>query len=254
MGEGTFLMTKKLAFKELFRDSRTVYRDERAILSVTCIMYGMGNEFLSSTAFPSDENGAVLPVGQVGEIQVRGEQVFPGYYKNDEENAKAFTEDGFFKTGDLGKLTLTGELIITGRSKEIIVLANGENIDPSRIESAITKLPFVADAVLVGQDKKGLGALIVPDFEQLRQFIRSKTTANTEDKDMLTDKQVLNRVKIEINRLLRPKDGFKPFEKLQNIHLLEKEFKMGEELTNTLKKKRHVIETKYREIISRLLK
>lgn len=201
------------------------------------------------------EDGQLLPAGQVGEIQLRGEQVFPGYFKNDEENAKAFSEDGFFKTGDLGKLTLSGELVITGRSKEIIVLASGENVDPSRIESTITQLPFVSDAVLVGQDKKGLGALIVPDFEQLRDFISSKFEKNSKtDEHLLQDKQVLDRVKVEINRLLQPKKGFKPFEKLQNIHFLDKEFNPGEELTNTLKKKRHVIETKYREVIARLLK
>ena len=146
-------------------------------------------------------------------------------------------------------------MVITGRSKEIIVLASGENVDPSRIESAITQLPFVLDAVLVGQDKKGLGALIVPDFEQLRDFVGNKFERSTETTEQLmANKQVLDRVKAEINRLLHPKKGFKPFEKLQNIHFLEKEFKAGEELTNTLKKKRHVIETKYREIIGKLLK
>ncbi|HMB15994.1 MAG TPA: AMP-binding protein [Pelovirga sp.] len=201
------------------------------------------------------ENGQSLPAGEEGEIQVRGEQVFPGYYQDAEENRNAFTADGFFRTGDLGKLTLSGELVITGRSKEIIVLASGENIDPSRIESTITQLPFVTDAVLVGQDKKGLGALIIPDMELLREFIADKAEQLTETKDQfLSDQKVLDRVKAEINKLLNAKKGFKPFEKLQNIHFLDKEFTAGEELTNTLKKKRHVIETKYREIISKLLK
>ncbi len=67
---------------------------------------------------------------------------------------KSFNKDGYFKTGDLGMLTLTGELKITGRIKDIIVLANGENIDPSRIESAITMLPFVKDAVSWGRIKR----------------------------------------------------------------------------------------------------
>ena len=223
--------------------------------SVACNVFGtLGPPVKGTELRIVGEDDEVLSVGLVGEIQLRGEQVFPSYFNNDEENANAFTADGFFKTGDLGRLTLTGELVITGRSKEVIVLASGENIDPSRIESAITKLPFVADAVLVGQDKKGLGALIVPDFDQLRNFIRNKSGQTEEDGVLLSDKLVLGRVKTEINRLLHPKHGFKPFEKLQNIHLLDKEFKMGEELTNTLKKKRHVIETKYREIISRLLK
>ncbi len=201
------------------------------------------------------EEGQKLPAGEEGEIQVRGEQVFPGYYQDDEENRNAFTADGFFRTGDLGKLTLSGELVITGRSKEIIVLASGENIDPSRIESTITQLPFVTDAVLVGQDKKGLGALIVPDMDLLREFIADKAEQLAETKDqLLSDQKVLDRVKVEINKLLNTKKGFKPFEKLQNIHFLDKEFTAGEELTNTLKKKRHVIETKYREVINKLLK
>ncbi|MFK5925517.1 MAG: AMP-binding protein [Desulfuromusa sp.] len=224
--------------------------------SVNCEVFGtLGPPTPNTELRIVDAEGQSLAAGEVGEIEIRGEQVFPGYYKNDEENDNAFTADGFFRTGDLGKLTLSGELVITGRSKEIIVLASGENIDPSRIESEITKLPFVSDAVLVGQDKKGLGALIVPDFDQLRSFISDKFEQREESTDkLLLDKQTINRVKTEINRLLKPKNGFKPFEKLQNIHFLDKEFKMGEELTNTLKKKRHVIETKYQEIINKLLK
>ena len=225
--------------------------------SVNCEVFGtLGPPTKNTELRIVGEGGEILPPGEVGEIQIKGEQVFSGYYNNEEETKKAFTADGFFKTGDLGKLTLTGELLITGRSKEIIVLASGENIDPSRIESVITELPFVSDAVLVGQDKKGLGALIVPDFEQLRKFINAKFESENQDENdkLVADKQVLSRVKTEINRLLHSKHGFKPFEKMQNIHLLDKEFKMGEELTNTLKKKRHVIETKYREVISKLLK
>jgi long-chain acyl-CoA synthetase len=196
-----------------------------------------------------------LPYGVEGEIQVKGDQVMPGYYKNEDENHKVFTKDGFFKTGDLGKLTINGELVITGRSKEIIVLASGENIDPSRIESTITKLPFINDAVLVGQDKKGLGALIVPDFEKLKEFVASKIDEKKlSAKNWFNDTHVINTVKNEINKILHPKEGFKPFEKIQNIHFLEKEFKPGEELTNTFKKKRHIIEKKYKEIINKLLK
>ena len=202
-----------------------------------------------------DENGNEVKPGEVGEILVKGDQVFPGYYKNEEENEKSFTKDGFFKTGDLGKLTIKGELIITGRSKEIIVLANGENVDPSRIEAAVSKLPFISDAVLVGQDKKGLGMLIVPDIEKLSEYISENfNKAVTNIETLIDDQSVINKIKSEINKTLSPKEGFKPFEKLQNIHILEEEFKMGEELTNTFKKKRHIIEQKYREIIDKFLK
>jgi long-chain acyl-CoA synthetase len=202
-----------------------------------------------------DENGVELKSGEVGEIIVKGEQVTPGYYENDEENEKSFTKDGYFKTGDLGKLTINGELVITGRSKEIIVLANGENIDPSRIESAISKLPFITDAVLVGQDKKGLGMLIVPDLEELSEYVSKKFNKVVSDvQTIFEDKKVSNEIKKDMNKILNNKNGFKSFEKLQNVHFLEEEFKVGVELTNTMKKKRHVIERKYKEIIDRFLK
>jgi long-chain acyl-CoA synthetase len=202
-----------------------------------------------------NDQGEPVPNGIEGEIQVRGAQVFKGYYKNDEANANAFTPEGFLRTGDLGRLTLTGELVITGRAKEIIVLASGENVDPTNIEATLSMFPFVQDAVLVGQDKKGLGALIVPDLEKLREFVQEKyNQVLGETEGALRDKQLLDRLRAEMNKLLNPKKGFKPYEKLQNIHFLDKEFTLGEELTNSFKKKRHVIEKKYKDIINRLLK
>jgi len=202
-----------------------------------------------------DENDNELEDGDIGEILIKGEQVTPGYYKNDEENAKSFTKDGYFRTGDLGRLTLRKELIITGRIKEVIVLANGENVDPSKIESAISKLPFVSDAILVGHDKKGLGMLVVPDFDELKEYMYEKfNTVINDIEGIFEDKKVSNEIKKDMNKMLTQKTGFKPFEKLQNIHFLEDEFKVGDELTNTMKKKRFVIEKKYKELIDRLLK
>ncbi|MCP3176705.1 AMP-binding protein [Desulfuromonas sp. KJ2020] len=224
--------------------------------ALDCPIFGtLGKPIAGTEVRIVDEHGQVLPAGCEGEVQVRGQQVTPGYYNNPEENEKSFTADGFFKTGDLGKFTLTGELVLCGRSKEIIVLASGENIDPTHIEATITMLPFVADAVLVGQDKKGLGALIVPDMDKLKEYVTDKFSHLVgETEDFLNDKQVMAKVKNEINKLLHPKKGFKPYERLSGIRFLDKEFKAGEELTNTLKKKRHVIEQKYKEIINKLLK
>ena len=201
-----------------------------------------------------DEYGKDCKVGEVGEIILKGDQVTPGYYNNDAENKKSFTKDGYFRTGDLGKLTIKNELIITGRSKEIIVLASGENVDPSRIESAISMLPFITDTILVGQDKKGLGILVVPDFEKLKEYVHEnfdKVVHSMEN--VIEDQQILRKIKSDMNELLNRKKGFKPFEKLQNIHFLEHEFKSGEELTNTFKKKRHIIEKKYKEVIDKFL-
>ena len=116
-------------------------------------------------------------------------------------------------------------------------------------------LPFVADAMLVGQDKKGLGALIVPDLDNLKNYVQEHFQKAVHSIEQLKeDPHILNRLKKDMNDLLDYKKGFKPFEKLQSIHFLDEEFKLGEELTNTFKKKRHVIERKYRDIIDKLLK
>ncbi len=214
----------------------------------------LGLPVRDTTLMIVNKDGDQIGVGEIGEIWVKGAQVMQGYYHNPEENAKSFSEDGFFKTGDLGKLTIKGELVITGRSKEMIVLASGENVDPSRIESTIAMLPFITDAILEGHTKKGLGALIVSDFEKLKEYIAShfdKVVYNIEQ--VMEDKQIVAKIKSEMNDLLHQGQGFKPFEKLQNIHFLDQEFKVGEELTNTFKKKRHVIEKKYKEIIDKFI-
>ncbi len=201
-----------------------------------------------------DEYGKDCGVNEIGEIILKGDQLTPGYYKNEEENKKSFTKDGYFKTGDLGKFTIKKELILTGRSKEIIVLASGENVDPTRIESAISMLPFITDTILVGQDKKGLGILVVPDFEKLKEYVQENFDKAIHTMEhVIEDQQILRKIKSDMNNLLNRKKGFRPFEKLQNIHFLEHEFKQGEELTNTFKKKRHIIEKKYKEIIDKFL-
>lgn len=222
---------------------------------LTCRVYGTLGPPVPETALRIvSEHGHELPVGKEGLIEVRGPQVTKGYYDDDEENRKSFTEDGYFKTGDLGKMTVGGELVITGRAKEIIVLASGENIDPTRIENTISMFPFVQDAILVGQDKKGLGALVVPNIEELKAYLGTRFSGTKKDEgELLSDSSVVDHIKKEMNRLLMPKQGFKPYEKLQGIAFLDKEFKLGEELTNTLKKKRHVIEKNYKKLINDLL-
>ena len=224
--------------------------------ALNCDIFGtLGKPLRGTSLRIVNEAGKELKAGEVGSIQVKGPQVMSGYYNSEEETNKTFTDDGYLKTGDLGKLTISGELILTGRSKEIIVLANGENVDPRRLESAISIMPFINDTMLIGQDKKGLGLLIVADFDGLKEFVQKKFNKAIKSFEcVMKDQHIVNDIKKELNELLQKKHGFKPFEKLQNIHFLEKEFKMGEELTNTLKKKRHIIEQKYKELIDKILK
>ncbi len=223
---------------------------------LTCRTWGtLGPPVANTMLRIVSEEGKILPAGEEGGIEVNGAQVTPGYYNNEYENKKSFTDDGFFKTGDLGRMTINGELVITGRAKEIIVLSSGENIDPTKIENALSMFPFIQDALLVGQDKKGLGALLVPNIEELKEYVSKKVTGLKKGRDdFWNDGKVLEQVRRDMNRILMPKQGFKPYEKLQSITFLDKEFKLGEELTNTMKKKRHVIEKKYKVLINNLLR
>ena len=121
-----------------------------------------------------DEQGRDLPQGQKGIVLARGGQVMVGYYKRPEETAKVLSPDGWFNTGDLGRFTIRGELSLTGRAKETIVLLGGENIEPSPIEDALKESPYLSQIMVVGQDKKHLGALIVPNFDAVRDWLAAQ--------------------------------------------------------------------------------
>ena len=112
-----------------------------------------------------------------GEVLIKGKMVFGGYYKNPEATREAFTEDGWFKSGDLGKLDAQGNLNIVGRSKDVIVLPNGKNIHPEDLEVLYSKTPYVEELAIIGVEDKSVGkagaeklvAVVVPDFEYLKR-------------------------------------------------------------------------------------
>ena len=106
------------------------------------------------------------PEAKYGEIQVRGENVMVGYYKNPEATREAFTEDGWLRTGDLGLLDEKGNLYIRGRSKTMILGSNGQNIFPEEIEARLNNLPFVLESLVIERNKK-LVALVYADYEAL---------------------------------------------------------------------------------------
>jgi long-chain acyl-CoA synthetase len=105
------------------------------------------------------------PVNVPGEIQIKGANVFLGYYKNEEATAEVFTEDGWFRTGDMGILDEDGCLFIKGRTKCMILGPSGQNIYPEEVETVINSQPYVVDSLVV-EDDGGLTALIYPDFAQ----------------------------------------------------------------------------------------
>ncbi|MGA1128645.1 MAG: AMP-binding protein, partial [Chthoniobacterales bacterium] len=196
--------------------------------------------------YPSDTS-AHDGRGIKGEIHARGPQVMKGYYKNPEATEKVL-RDGWMNTGDLGMVTFNNCVKILGRSKETIVLLNGENVEPVPIESQLLESQLIEQCLVVGQDEKHLGALIVPSLEGLR--------AHGHDCDTLSSAEaapaVAEAINAEIKRLVSRETGFKPFEFILGWKFAPKPFEVGDELTATFKPRRHVIADKYGYLIEAL--
>jgi long-chain acyl-CoA synthetase len=180
--------------------------------------------------------------GLKGEIHVKGPQVMKGYYKNPDATEKVL-KDGWFNTGDIGIFTNNDCLKIVGRSKDTIVLLNGENIEPIPIEAKICESPLVDQCMVVGQDQKQLGALVVPSLEG---FHAESVT------ELSGQEEIRNQIAAEIRKLISKENGFKAFEQIHEVALLPKAFEVGDELTNTFKIKRHVVDQRYAILISSL--
>lgn len=190
------------------------------------------------TIFPGNDY-----FGKKGELHIRGPQVMAGYYKNPEATAKVLN-NGWMNTGDLAIMTANGCLKIVGRSKETIVLMNGENVEPVSIESKILESAYVEQCMIVGQDQKFLGVLVVPRAETLKQFGDLAAIAKSEDAKKL--------IRNDIARLISGENGFKAFERIGGIELIGKEWEKDRELTAKLSLRRHVITEIYEEQIARI--
>ncbi len=182
--------------------------------------------------------------GLKGEILVKGPQVMKGYYRNPEQTIKTI-QDGWLKTGDLGMITYNDCLKILGRSKATIVLTSGENLEPEPIEMRLTQSPYIEHCMVVGQDKKQIGALIVPDIEGFRK----KGIDPDSMHDLAGDPEVRKIIQEEIKKMISVANGYKRFELIQDFRLLPQNFSTGEELTSLFKMKRHVIQDKYADLI-----
>jgi long-chain acyl-CoA synthetase len=182
--------------------------------------------------------------GLRGEIHVRGPQVMKGYYKDPEGTARVL-RDGWMNTGDIGMITFNNCLKILGRSKDTIVLLSGENIEPVPIEARLTGSPLIEQCMIVGQDQKNLGALIVPAMDGYRAAgCRAPDAA-----DLIAREDAHRLMDAEIRRLISTEAGFKPFEKIAAWRFVPRSFEVGDELTNTFKLKRHVISDRYAPLI-----
>ncbi|MGB9685583.1 MAG: AMP-dependent synthetase/ligase [Rectinema subterraneum] len=199
-----------------------------------------------------DEHGNALPPGHKGVIQVRGPQVMLGYYKRPDLTAKILSADGWLDTGDLGMLTVHGEIKIVGRAKDTIVLRGGENIEPVPIEQRLGESAFIQQAVVLGQDQKYLAALIVPRQEALIAWAEENEIPFNDYPSLLDQPEVKELIDSEINSLVSMKNGFKPFERIFRFALLPNPFEPGRELSAKQEMKRFTINELYKKQIREL--
>lgn len=201
-----------------------------------------------------------LPAEQRGLVLLRGPQIMQGYYKQPKATAKAIDPDGWFNSGDLGWITPQGDLVITGRAKDTIVLSNGENIEPQPIEDACVRSPYIDQIMLVGQDQKALGALIVPNLEALKQWAKGNSlelTFPSQDvpretlcQSDLYSKPILNLFRQELNREVKNRAGYRADDQIKTFELILEPFSQENGMmTQTLKIKRPVVTERYRDMI-----
>ena len=195
------------------------------------------------------ETGDVLPRGRKGVLQVRGPNVMKGYYKRPDLTAKAINEDGWFDTGDLAIMTIHNELIIKGRIKDTIVLRGGENLEPVPIEAKLVESRFIKFAVVVGQDKRYLAALIVVDEEEIKNFAEENGIQYDTFENYLASENVQKLYEAEIADLISAKNGFKLFERIARFTLITKPFEIGVELSAKQELKRFTINEMYKDEI-----
>ncbi len=193
-----------------------------------------------------DEKGNELPPGKKGSVMVRGENVMRGYYKREDLTAKVLSPDGWFDTGDLGLKTVNGEIILRGRKKDTIVLRGGENVEPTPIEMKINESRYIAQSVVVGQDQRHLGALVVPNADEIEAWAKENDISCKSYRELLADERVRRFIEQEVDLLVSPRTGFKLFERVNRIALLEKPFEQGLELSAKQEIMRHKLDHLYK--------
>ena len=198
-----------------------------------------------------DEAGREVAPGVKGIVMVRGPQVMKGYYKRPELTKAVLSADGWLNTGDLGIWTHHGEFALAGRAKDTIVLSGGENLEPVPIEAKICESEFVESAVVLGQDKKYLGALVVLNKKRIEEYLTKEQIPYLSDK-LASMKEVKALVEASINEIVSVKQGFKSYEHISRIIIIPKSFEIGVELSAKQELKRFEINKLYKQEIEQL--
>ena len=193
--------------------------------------------------------GVEIKIAADGEILAKGPGIMKGYYNNPTATAEVIDSEGWFHTGDIGELR-DGFLAITDRKKDIIVTAGGKNVAPAGIEGRVKNSEFVSEAVMIGDKRKYVVMLIVPDFGRLEKWAASENIPASDKSALVRNPRVKEKMDAEVFARL---DGLAKFESPKKIALLDREFSIDRgELTPSLKVKRRVIDKDYKALIDSL--
>lgn len=194
--------------------------------------------------------GVEVKLGERDEILCRGHNVMMGYYKDPELAAQVIDADGWFHTGDTGKFTPEGQLIITGRLKSIFKTSFGKYVNPQSLESKFTESPFIENMIVVGENKKFAAALILPDFVYLKSWCDLHKVPYTTNEEIIKHPEVTKRFMTEVKKY---NALFGDYEQIKKYQLVADEWSMNNGfLSPTLKIKRKVIQKFYESKIEQL--
>ena len=199
-------------------------------------------------------DGFVLERGKQGVLQVKGPTVMKGYYKRPDLTEKVINSEGWLDTGDLAVMTIHNELQIRGRIKDTIVLRGGENLEPVPIEAKLSESRYIKQAVVVGQDMRYLGALILVDEEEIKNFAEENGIQYDTYENYLQSEAVQKLYEAEISNLISSKNGFKMFERIAKFQLITKPFEVGVELSAKQEIMRFRINEIYKDKIDLMFK
>ena len=194
--------------------------------------------------------GTEVKIAENGEILCRGHNVMMGYYKQPELTKEVIDEDGWFHTGDMGEIDQYNRLRITGRIKSLFKTSGGKYINPDMIEAKFSSSKLIEQILVVGENQKFAGALIIPSFTELKAWCTQENIPYTTNEEMIQKSEVLKRYAAEVNELNK---GLGETEKIKKQVLLADEWSINNGLlTPTLKAKRKVITAKYKDVIEKM--
>lgn len=229
----------------------------RAIGVPIVIGYGLSETTATVSCYPQvgyqiGTVGTPIPhvevrIGENNEIQVKGPTVMKGYFNRPADTENAFTQDGWFRTGDAGYINSNGAIVLTDRIKDLFKTSNGKYIAPQAIESRLGEDRFIEQVAVIGDNRKYVSAIIIPAFEALKEYAERHKIAFKSVDDLVDNSEIKRFFAERIERLQR---GLAGFEKIKKFTLLPKEFTIENgELTNTLKLRRPIINRHYANVI-----